>query len=71
MIISKIYFLVSENNRFDMVYWCYTLVLIIFYLWYLKHSIRWDKWKKGQWKAGQREFQITLPDERKIKRIKK
>ena len=71
MITSRVWLIIIKNEQYTIIYWCYALLLIIFYLWYLNHSIRWDEWIKGNWRSGQREFRILLPDERKKKRNKK
>ena len=63
-IISRIPLIVIECTEYDLIYLIYIIVLLLFYFWYLFRSIRWSKWIKGNWKSGQREFLITLPDEK-------
>ncbi|MBQ5824092.1 MAG: hypothetical protein IIW48_04725 [Clostridia bacterium] len=68
VIISRIWFIAIGTTKLNSIYLAYNLLLIIFYFWYLAHSIRWDAWIKGTWKAGKREFQIRLSDGRKSKK---
>ena len=68
MLIIETYLIVTENAKYDLAFVAYSVVLIVFYVWYLIHSVRGDEWVKGNWKAGQREFQIRLPDEEKPKK---
>lgn len=65
VIIMKIYLIITENEKYEWAFIAYSIVLTVFYFWYTKHSIRWEEWVKGNWRAGQREFQIRLPDEKK------
>ena len=70
-IISRIWLIIIDSINYDLIFVIYSFILILFYLWYLSHSIRGDEWIKGNWRAGQREFRITLPDERKKEEKKK
>ena len=67
-IISQILLIIIGNSKYGLISFVYSILLIIFYIWYLSRSIRWGEWIKGNWRAGQREFQILLPDERKPKK---
>lgn len=71
VIISRIWLIIIGNMQYDLIYLAYNFLLIVFYFWYLIHSIRWKAWIKGNWKVGQREFYILLPDERPPKKLKK
>lgn len=68
VIIMKIYLLITESEKYEWAFIAYSMVLTVFYFWYINHSIRWDEWIKGNWRSGQREFQIRLPDEKKTKK---
>ena len=68
MIISRIWLIIIGSTKYDLIYLAYTFLLIIFYFWYLFRSVRWAEWIKGNWKIGQREFKISLPDEKKNKK---
>ncbi|MBQ7838641.1 MAG: hypothetical protein IJ395_08480 [Clostridia bacterium] len=68
VLIIKTYLIVTENAKYELAFVAYSVVLIVFYVWYLIHSVRGDEWVKGNWRAGQREFQIRLPDEEKPKK---
>ncbi len=68
VIISRIWLIIIGSTKYDLIYLAYTFLLIIFYFWYLFRSVRWAEWIKGNWKIGQREFKISLPDEKKNKK---
>lgn len=68
VIVMQIYMIITENENYMWVPKAYSFVLVAFYYWYTAHSIRWKEWIKGNWRRGQREFQIRLPDEKKNKK---
>lgn len=62
------YMIITENESYKWAFIAYFIILAVFYCWYMAHSVRGDEWVKGNWRAGQREFQIRLPDEEKPKK---
>lgn len=67
VIVMGAYTFITDNDNYKWAFFAYYLVLGVFYVWYLAHSIRWEEWIKGNWRKGQREFQIRLPDEKNKK----
>ena len=65
VVVMQAYTVITENENYMWAFIAYFFVLAVFYGWYLAHSIRWKEWIKGNWRRGQREFQIRLPDEKK------
>ena len=67
--VLKIYSIISNSNLafLDISEKCFFALSIVFSICFTIKSVRWKEWIKGNWRRGNYEFKIKLPDEKKKK----